>query len=477
MNIRLLAGGLLLASTLTIFAATHLPPARLAVVVESPGAASIGDLLTVELSQQPQLQLLERNEIEKVYREQGLAAGGKGYLKLGQVLGADGLLLVDAAKDGTNQFVNFRLVAVKPGVVLIAQKIPLATARQTGWVAGFWRHLSGLFPKLTVLTKDALPISVVNLRCAVSYPGAIEIEGQLKLLAIQRLSEERQFFVLERQQMQMLGEEKELKADDSDFWNGSYLLEGVVDQNGHSQSTITIDARLTPPRGGAPLRFSVSGSRANLAEVINRLAAKVNELLQVDSAVTEWRSADEAEQYFAEAQWALKWEVLAQARSAADSAWALGKKDMDCAALRVRCYLGELPPELGSREETVVNRENNLKARGATYESTEASRSPRWFGLLAAPPDTNATIVTYLRIGRYPEIRKVELALRALEIYRDFGRTLPAGEPQIGCAVPSWRRGFDAFSADLAAFLSGPGIPEGSGGQTRRFAGRSTFSC
>jgi len=67
-----------------------------------------------------------------------------------------------------------------------------------------------------------------------------ETERQLKLLTIQRLSQEKELFVLERQKMQLLSEEKELKADDSAFWNGSYLLEGVVDQNGYSQDTITI---------------------------------------------------------------------------------------------------------------------------------------------------------------------------------------------------------------------------------------------
>ena len=63
--------------------------------------------------------------------------------------------------------------------------------------------------------------------------------------------------------MQLLAEEKELKLDDSAFWNGSYLLEGVVDQNGYSKETITINARLTPPKGGVPMEFEVSGSRTN----------------------------------------------------------------------------------------------------------------------------------------------------------------------------------------------------------------------
>src|ERR1700733_11848547 len=92
-------------------------PVRLALISESNDASAAADVLTAELSSHANLQLLERNEIEKVYREQGLSAGNNDYLKLGQLLGADGLLLMETAKEDTNQFLNIRLVAVKPGVV------------------------------------------------------------------------------------------------------------------------------------------------------------------------------------------------------------------------------------------------------------------------------------------------------------------------------------------------------------------------
>ncbi|HEU5122997.1 MAG TPA: hypothetical protein VFW05_02925 [Verrucomicrobiae bacterium] len=47
-------------------------PLRLAIVTESPEVTTAGDLLTVELSRKTGLRLLERAEIEKVYREQAL---------------------------------------------------------------------------------------------------------------------------------------------------------------------------------------------------------------------------------------------------------------------------------------------------------------------------------------------------------------------------------------------------------------------
>jgi hypothetical protein len=180
------------------------------------------------------------------------------------------LLLLETGREGTNQFLNTRLIAVKPGVVLAADKFAWPVQNLTEWSPVFARHLEVNFPKLTVLVKDAIPISVVNLRSALQSDEGRETERQLKLLTIQCLSHEPQFFVLERQRMQSLGEEKDLKLDDTAFWNGSYLLEGVVDQNGYSKDTVTINVRLTPPKGGAPLQLEAGGPRTNLLAVINQ---------------------------------------------------------------------------------------------------------------------------------------------------------------------------------------------------------------
>jgi hypothetical protein len=265
---------------------------------------------------------LERNEIEKVYREQGMSAANRDDLKLGRILGADGLLLLDVVKTPQATNLTMRLIAVKPGVVLTDGSFPWPLKDTSSWAESAAIHLNSFLPKLSVLIKDAIPLSVVNLRSAVQSAEAQETERQLKLLAIQRLSRERQFFVLERQKMQLLSEEKELKADESAFWSGSYLLEGVVDQNGYSRDVMTINASLTPPKGGAPLLFEVSGSRANYSEVINRLAAKVVELLKINSTVKEWNASDESAQFLEEAKWALRWGVYAEAQAAAESAWA-----------------------------------------------------------------------------------------------------------------------------------------------------------
>lgn len=99
-------------------------PVRLAIVPETPQAAAAADLLTAEFSQNRQVQLLERADIERVYREQGLSAANRDDQKLGQFLGADGLLLLNIVSTPLATNMTTRLIAVKPGVVLTDGSIP-----------------------------------------------------------------------------------------------------------------------------------------------------------------------------------------------------------------------------------------------------------------------------------------------------------------------------------------------------------------
>src|SRR4051794_35132806 len=92
---------LFLSLTCRAGAGTNSAPVRLALLVEEPSAQAAADILTVELSKKSGLQLLDRVEIEKIYREQQISAANTSYLKLGQILGTDGLLLLEGVREGT----------------------------------------------------------------------------------------------------------------------------------------------------------------------------------------------------------------------------------------------------------------------------------------------------------------------------------------------------------------------------------------
>jgi hypothetical protein len=322
-----------------LFSAHAQQPIRLAIVSKSTEVDRAADPLTAEFSKAGKVQLLERAEIARVYREPSLATGNGDYLKLGQILRADGLLFLGVETVGTNQFLAVDLVAVKPGVILLNQRFRWPLELSSEWAPAVEKRIDTLTPKLGVLAKDAVPISVVNLRSTMETAEAREAERQLTLLTIERLSQEPKLFVLERRRMESLAAEKELKGlDDAAFWDGSYLLDGTLDNAGYSQSTLTLTVRLTPPKGGGPVIIEVSGSRTNYSEVINRLTDKVLASLKLNRTSEPWNATEEADQFYAEAQWALKWNLFPQARAAAESAWALGKRNSDSAGVLFEAY-------------------------------------------------------------------------------------------------------------------------------------------
>ncbi len=177
-------------------------PVRLAIVSESSETAATADLLTAEFSKHDNVQLLERTEIEKVIREQQLSLNNLDCLKLGHLLGADGLLALQSVTEGTNILLNAQLVAVKQGVILTDERFGRPSQDISAWSANIVAHLEPLLPKLGVLTQDAIPISVVNFHAGVRTAEAAELERQIFFLTVERLVREKRLFVLERRRMQ-----------------------------------------------------------------------------------------------------------------------------------------------------------------------------------------------------------------------------------------------------------------------------------
>jgi hypothetical protein len=93
--------------------------AKLGIITTYTELSLPSDLLTAELSTADGVQLLERAELQKIIKEQSLSAAlSKNALKLGELIGADGLIILSIAQRDTNSVLNLRLLAVKPGIVL-----------------------------------------------------------------------------------------------------------------------------------------------------------------------------------------------------------------------------------------------------------------------------------------------------------------------------------------------------------------------
>lgn len=314
-------------------------------IISDPSLEDLADLLTAALSARPDLRLLERQRIDAALKEQQLAASGledPQTLKLGQLLGADGLLILQRTTSAGKPVLAARLVAVHPGVVLWSMHAPFPppaeTLQQT--VVG---RVAALSTKLNVPPAQAIFISAVNLRSALATPRSAGLERDAKLLLIHRLVHEPSLFVLERQQMQLLTRESNLgDSATKGFQSGHYLLDGSLESDPTDSGRITLVLQLTPPDKGQSSTIKVSGRWDDLPAVSDESVRQLMAALKKQPRTDAWSREQEAQYFATEAQWS---EACAQdpatVREATESALALGSREPKLRILQIVCGLNE----------------------------------------------------------------------------------------------------------------------------------------
>lgn len=326
------------------------------------------DLLTEAFSKEANLALVERSEIDRVFREQSLAATAKtDFTRFGSLLRADGLVMLQTIRSATATNLAVRLVAVNSGVVLDGALYPLPLANPTQWAKSVQARFSPWFTKLAVPRSRAVPLSIISLRSAVNTSAAVETEQRLTALLFHRLMAERELFVLERRQLGKLAWEKDLAGPDAEpFWNGAYLIEGVVDRDGAAPQTVSIHAQIVPPNHSAALQVNVAADRQKPAEVIEQLASGILKVLQLQSTVTSWNPEHEAERFEEQAAWALRWKSRHDAFAAADAAYGLGRRTEKVAGMKLQAL--QLPIHSNPKYTIDVG----------TYLIAQDARHPDW---------------------------------------------------------------------------------------------------
>jgi len=313
---------------------------KLALVVSDPEAATAADLLTAELSKTHGIQVLERGEISRILLEKHLIGPQKDNT-LGQILGADGLLILERRKNGTNQTLDIRLVAVKPGVVLARHEYLYPVPEIAHWSEVAAAQFVPLLPKLSVVPEDAVRISILNVRSPTQSPESTLLDREVTLLLSRRLMHEKAIFVLERSQLGGAALEKAFQREDTQFWNGSYLVEGAINPDGYASNIVRIRLHLKTPEASADESFEASSPPSGLPRVMDDLVQRLLRRVTAHNSPNTWQPEEEANRYYEEAKWALRWGMFTEAESASESAWALGRHDADTARARVLAYSGE----------------------------------------------------------------------------------------------------------------------------------------
>ncbi len=312
-------------------------PVRLAISGD-PAFANDADLITVELSKSKEIILLERQHILKIADEHSLHAGKAGDdIKLGQLLGADGLLILSNTEVNGRKLLSARLVAVHLGVVIDEWiSPPYEAAEGRAMPVFFSSRIVPLLPKLRLDKKDIVPVSVAGLFAAVDSPELRSIEKELTWLLIHRLTREPSLLVLERRQMQDLVLEKNLaNAEKSPFLGGAVIVEGKLEEH-DGKLDLALGLRHSGEKKATPV--NIQGQKHELKAFADRITASILGNLKLKPAQQNWNLEEEAAMYADQAEWALQHRMIDLCIASAESAWALGRRDVDLARLRVIAY-------------------------------------------------------------------------------------------------------------------------------------------
>ena len=336
---------LLLASVPALFAAPTQP--RLGIISE-PVLRAEADLLTVELGKLD-VALLERGEINRVLAEQALQLGDRTrdkVLRVGRLLGADGLLFLDDAP-GKKEEIQVRLVAVDPGVIVWSDRFEAKAVRggREAWTGSVGSLLAPLLPKLSVKRTDAVPLSLLRLRASVANAHGRGVERDLNRLLFWRLLREPKVFVLERENLMALEEEKRWGGGTTDFWTGSRLLDGTIDIDLADPARLHVGIRLRGENRKDVITVAQDGSAEALPELVAGLVARALANIGVEQRATAWDPLQEAREFFRLSGWAAG---HVNRRAAVDAAWALGYRSPDIARSRLglMAWESEFGPEV-----------------------------------------------------------------------------------------------------------------------------------
>ena len=321
---------------------------RVAILSDADNAV-LADQLTAALSSEKEVELVERSEIDKIISERKFSGNGlEDNLTIGKLLRADGLLVLEGARVEEKSLLKARLVATAPGIVIASGIFNGDSPEITAAVAS---RFQPLWQKLAVARKDAVPISMLNLRCQIR--GSETLESQLTFMLTHQLVQQREVFVLERWRMDDLLLEKNLTEHTDDFWTGSYVVDGEIEALSGDQLKVIV--RLRPPGGQTQEKLEVVGTRADLPTLVNKLAVDLIQKLPHTTTLAKWSADLESKQFFNEARWAFSTGLFPEARSAAEASWALGNRDAALSILHVRIHSSLAFPQSEKYDDYSIN--------------------------------------------------------------------------------------------------------------------------
>ncbi|MDR1190409.1 MAG: hypothetical protein LBK60_01925 [Verrucomicrobiales bacterium] len=305
-------------------------------VLDKDGSSQAEALMVTALTAQKTVNVLERAELWEIVAEQKLRAlmvSGE-FRALGELAGADGLLLETLTVKNGEKFRLAQLLATNSGACLFAEKIP-ADGGLVTWSAVVAAWVANRATALRSRTLPVAAVAVLNLRSVSGSARDLELERTATRLLEFGLGKQEKFILLERRSLADVMFEKTLNATDAlPLLASQILLDGSIEPDDGKTVTLKLRLRRAADGDATTTTLTVSPIPADAKSIAEAALQKL--LADFNLPAGSVTISGEADEFMWEALWAWRAQQWHTCREAPNSAETLGGKAADIYLVRAK---------------------------------------------------------------------------------------------------------------------------------------------
>jgi hypothetical protein len=312
---------------------------NIAIIADKAGSLAQSPLIALletKLSQNNDIHLLERAQIDKIMQEQQLTAAGffdrNNTIKIGQLLRADALVIITLENEvkaittgsttraapvtteaggmdesasttenkATGDLIRVRVAEAAHGLRLLDRFEQLDSSKLNEIAERINKNIKKAVDKLSLPTGQLIPVGIVDIHRVQLGERYTMLERTLPKLLSVRLGLEPKIVMLEREDLKVLLDEKlRTQGEDTKFWASAVLIEGNLQpKNGGLEMQLT----LARPAGKDTKIIAVPVEPNEPSVAVDKAATNiVQEILNAPPS-TQWQLVAEAEQFYQQGQ-------------------------------------------------------------------------------------------------------------------------------------------------------------------------------
>jgi ankyrin repeat protein len=359
-------------------------------------------LLSANLSENNKINMVERDEISRILKEQNRSRQGvinlQNRLGIGKLLGADALVMLDK----NNQDIEMQVVSSATGLVIGYFQGRLDEKMDEEKITSVLGQR--VLSQLGLLFKPLNEIKVITFPQIVSSRPTEDDDILVKNITrglSAGLGLDPSVYFVNRDDITAMLLEKSLNESEKDLFNSSWLIAGVVDFLPKEENNLTVTLTLKSPNNNNSIRITHSGSASDLSGIIHLLKNDV--IKAIDSTSPEiWSAEDEALEYVNKAKRLMRQNQWKQAFKLIEISLALDPLNLD--ALQVeRALLQKI---------VVTSQDTAKRLKQHNYRNKEAKLFVRRIPTLLAAGNVELSVQEYFYYAHaYLQNQKTLLSL------------------------------------------------------------------